>query len=85
MLGSNVVFDGATMILTPRILVWAIEGRSLVRIPTAIVVDTVLAGLLGSASLFLGLVFTEQALSLLEVVSVLIARSPAGDGIEFGP
>lgn len=85
MLVSNVIFDGATMLVTLLILKWAISKSFFLRLPFTITVDILIAGILACFSLYFGLVFTKNALTLKEVVNVLIARSPNGSEFELSP
>jgi len=85
MLLSNVFFDGLTLVATFAILSWAVARPGLFRIPAAVFVDLIIGALLACASLYFGLVFTDKGLSVGEVFRVLIARSPAGDTLDFGP
>jgi len=85
MLISNVVCDGFTLVATFWILGWAVSKRGLLRIPKAILLDILVAGLLACCSLYFGLVFTKHGLSVWEVLRVLIGKSPERSGLEFGP
>lgn len=85
MLLCNVLFDGCTMIFTLLILRWAIRSRGLWRVPTAVLLDALVAGALACGSLYFGVVWTEHALQLDEVVNVLIGRNPEGTHVELGP
>jgi hypothetical protein len=85
MLVSNAICDGLTLVATLALLGWAVARAGLFRIPAAVLADVVAGALLASASLYFGLVFTDKGLSVGEVFRVLIARSPAGDTLEFGP
>lgn len=85
MLVSNVVFDGLTFLATMLLLSWAVARHTFLRIPFVIVLDVSIAAVFACASLYFGLVFTQQALSLREVVNVLLGRSPSGANIEIGP
>ena len=85
MLVSNVVFDGITMVATLAILSWAVAKRTILRIPCAIVLDVIIAGLLACCSLYFGLVFTDRALSVGGVFNVLVGRSAGGGGFNLGP
>jgi hypothetical protein len=84
MLLSNVIFDGCTMVATVLILRWAVSKGTL-RIPGAIAMDTVVAGILACGSLYFGLIGSSNALSPHQVLSVLLGRSPDGSDWEFGP
>lgn len=85
MLISNVLCDGFTLLTTFWILGWAVAKKGLFRIPAAILLDIVVAALLACCSLYFGLVFTEHGLSPVQVLRVLIGKSPDGSGLEFGP
>ncbi len=80
MLLCNVVFDGFTMVATFAILARAVGERRKYPIPVAILIDVVVAALFACASLWLGLIGTEHALSIKQVVGVLIAKSAEDAG-----
>jgi hypothetical protein len=93
----NVLCDGITLVLTFVILQGAIdrvigdessEQQKIKRkypIPAAIVIDIVAAAFLAYLSLYLGLVGSDNALSITETVNVLIGRAPSGGTGELGP
>ena len=85
MLVSNVLLDGVTMLVTFELLAWAVKKHTMLRIPAAISFDVVVAAVLACASLYFGLVLTEQALTIIETINVLLGRAPEGIGVEFGP
>ena len=85
MLAANVVLDGVTLLITFWILGWAIKNKTLWRIPIAIFLDGVVAAILACASLYLGLLLSENHLSVGQVFGVLIGKSPFQSGYEFGP
>lgn len=85
MLTSNVIFDAVTVILTFAILEWSLKKKGLLRIPFAIVFDFIISGILACASLYFGLVLSENQLSLRQVLLVLIGKSSTNNGFEFGP
>lgn len=85
MLVANVVCDAITFLATIYLLSWSLKSRPVIRIPVAICVDIALAAFFAVLSLFAGLVGTEHALSLTQVLNVLIARAPDGTFIEIGP
>lgn len=85
MLFSNVVCDGLTMLATVLILGVAVGPQRKFPIPVAILLDLGLAVLLACASLWCGLVRTENALSVTQVARVLIGQSPAGTDFQLGP
>jgi hypothetical protein len=88
MITANAVFDGLTVVTTIIVLQWAVAPggfRTTLRIPAAIVLDIGLAALWACCSLLLGLILTPDALSISEVVSILIGLDPGGKNREFGP
>jgi len=85
MLASNVLFDGLTMVVTFTILSWAVERGWLFSIPLAVFLDLVAAALLACCSLYFALVGTEHALSVRELLWVLVAHSPDGSRVELSP
>lgn len=85
MLFSNVLCDGLTLVVTFWLLRWAVAKKAMFRIPTAIVVDVVIAGVLAGLSLFCGLTYTEHYLSIGEVGNILVGRAAEGGRFEFGP
>ena len=85
MLFSNILCDGLTLVGTFWLLRWAVAKKAMFRIPTAIVVDVVIAAVLAGLSLFCGLTFTEHCLSIGEVGNILVGRAAEGGRFEFGP
>lgn len=85
MLASNVLFDGLTMVVTFAILSWAIGRGWLFSIPLAVFLDLLAAGVLACCSLYFALVNTEHALSVREILNVLVAHSPDGSRVELSP
>ncbi len=85
MLISNVIFDGVTMVATFALLEWAVKRHGFLRIPFAIVLDTVVAALFACFSLYFGLLLTAHALSVHEILNILVARSADGSVIDYGP
>lgn len=85
MLFSNVVCDGLTMLATVLILGAAVGPKRRFPVPVAILLDLALAVVLACASLWCGLVRTENALSVTQVARVLIGQSPSGTQFQFGP
>lgn len=75
MLLCNVAFDGLTMVATFAILARAVGEKRRYPIPVAILIDVAVAALFACASLWLGLIGTEPALSVGKVLGVLVARS----------
>lgn len=85
MLFSNFAFDLITIFATLALLTWSVEKNSIRRIPIAILTDIFLAAIFASCSLFFGLVFTDQALTIIETLNVLQFKSPDGESVELGP
>jgi len=85
MMASNVVFDALALTTTMVILERSISKFPLLNLPIGVVITTVLAGIFGFASLWVGVVNTENALSLIQVSRVFIARSVDGQRWELGP
>jgi hypothetical protein len=85
MLIANIIFDGLTMAITFSILSWALSKDGLLRLPMAILLDIVLAGIFAAGSLYFGLLLTDKALTLREVVYILFARSADNSHFEFSP
>ena len=85
MLFSNVLCDGITIAATFWLLALAVEPRKKLPIPIAVVLDIIVAALLACASLYFGLVGTDHALSIGQVLRVLVALSPESSGFETGP
>ncbi|MEM7085555.1 MAG: hypothetical protein AAF489_05190 [Bacteroidota bacterium] len=85
MLVSNVIFDGITLLFTFKLLQWAVRKKSWYRIPIILVFDLLVAAVLACTSLYLGLLFSENELSIKETLYILIGRSASGNGIELGP
>ncbi len=82
---SNLAFDGLTVLVTFRLLRWAVEVPSRVSIPIVVVLDATLASLFACASLWAGLAGTEHALGAKEVAFALLGRSTDGVSWELGP
>ncbi len=85
MLAANVLFDGFTLLITFWILAWAIKNKTLCRIPIAIFLDVIVAAILACASLYLGLLLSENHLAVRQVFGVLFGKSALQSGYEFGP
>lgn len=85
MLVSNVIFDGATVLLTFAVLGWSLKEKSWLRVPAAIIIDVAIAVVLAYASLYIGLFMSDNHLSLKQVTLVLVGISPSGKNIELGP
>ncbi len=85
MVFANLLFDGLTMVVTFKVLAAAVRRSAFMRIPAFIVLDLVLAGLLAIGSLYFGTVKTVHALPLLNMLHILIGRSPDGSHWQFGP
>jgi len=82
---SNAVCDVLTISATISILAWGVRRKTLLRLPIAVFCDITVAAILAILSIYLSLVFTTYALTLPQVASVLVGRSPTSDGYEFGP
>ena len=85
MLISNVILDGVTLFITIKLLRWSLQKNSSIRIPIVILLDISIAECLACLALYLGLVFTEQQLSITKILYVLIGQFPSGNGTELGP
>lgn len=75
MLLCNVAFDGFTMVATFAILAAAVGKKRKYPIPVGILIDLMVAALFACASLWLGLIGTQHALSIKQVLGVLFAKS----------
>ena len=86
MLTANVLLDGLTMVVTLIILEKGLNSVRWYSIPTAIAIDILFScNFLHALQLYLGLVFTDHALSVIETVRVLFGLSPNGNTWELGP
>ncbi len=85
MLGSNVIFDGLTMLATIIILTLAVPPQRRIPIPLAVCLDVVVAAVFAWASLYCGVAFTDRHLGIIETARVLVALSPEGGYFEIGP
>ncbi|UTW61834.1 hypothetical protein KFE98_17745 [bacterium SCSIO 12741] len=83
MLISNFFSDGLTLIFTYALLKKSLNFRK-VLLPLFILLDLFIATILAIFSLFFGLLYTEESLTILEVFNVLIAKSPEGKLLHFG-
>jgi hypothetical protein len=83
MLTANVLCDATTLILTFRLLSWTAKGRSLLRLPFALVFGLAAAALLACMSLYLGLVGTNNQLSWDLVFQTFTGRVVGASA--FGP
>jgi len=81
----NVVLDGLTLVITFHILEWIMAHAMWWRILLGIAFDMMLAALLALLSLYLGTIFTANALTITEVARVLVGMSPDGVSWEIGP
>jgi hypothetical protein len=86
MLLSNVFFDGLTVLATIKILSLTLR-RSTLHVPilVAIFFDVLVAALLACASLYCGLMLTDKALTVSEVLYVLIGMLPETGEMDIGP
>lgn len=89
---SNIVFDGLTVFFTIVLLQKAIDPKSKISIPIAIIIDLVLSALFAMAALYFGALELSSAnvgqsisLSIPEAFNVLIGFTPDGKEVEFGP
>src|SRR3989442_14008466 len=57
----------------------------LLRIPMAVFLDLVIAAILACGSIYFGLVSTNKALGLTQLLYILVAHSPDGSQVEFSP
>ncbi len=85
MLVSNFVCDAATLIATFFILERALQRPGYLRIPVAVLVDILFAAFFACCSLYFGLLFTDEAISVAQVLNVLLGKSQQGLAFEFGP
>jgi len=92
---ANALCDGFTLLLTYVILGGAVtravgknEPREVKRkypLYVAITLDVGVAAFIACLSLYLGLLGSDNALSIKETVNVLVAHSPSGATYELGP
>lgn len=85
MLGSNVIFDGLTVLATIVILTLAVPPKRRIPIPVAVCLDVAVAAVFACASLYCGVAFTDRHLGIIETARVLVALSPEGGHFEIGP
>lgn len=85
MIISNFLFDFFTIYTTIYFLRWAIQKKSIYRIPIAIVIDIILSALFACFALYYGLIFSDKSLSIIEILNILIAKSPDGNTFQYGP
>jgi hypothetical protein len=83
MLGANIFFDALTVALSYAVLRRMITHR--LRVPLVCGIIVTIAGVLACCSLYLGLVGTPDALSVREVLRVLVGRHPTLPRWEPGP
>jgi len=81
MLGSNAVFDGATVVASLYVLARSIPPRRVMAIPTAVTVNALLGLVFAIASLWVGV----KELTFVQVVRVLVAHSIDGRRWDIGP
>jgi hypothetical protein len=80
----NFICDGLTLALTFSVLN-SINKKRAYYLPLALVSTLLLSALLAFCSLYLGLLFTDHPLHAREVLNILIARAPDGNGIQLSP
>jgi len=85
MILSNFLFDFFTIYTTIYFLRWAIQKKSIYRIPIAIVIDIILSALFAFFALYYGLIYSDKSLSIIEILNILIAKSPDGNTFQYGP
>lgn len=81
---SNFLFDTATILAAFYLLTWAVKQRALITIPMSIFINLLLGILFAACSLYFGLIFSENAISLNETLNVLIGRSLDGASWHLG-
>ncbi len=81
----NAFCDGLTVIVTWRVLRYAVQPEKKLSIPTAVLLDVAIAAVLAVVALWLSLAFTPKYLTLNQVLNVLVARRPDGAAWEIGP
>ena len=82
---ANILCDGLTVFATFKILKLAVRAKKRIPIPVAVIIDVIVAAVLAVASLWLGLVGTDNSLSLTQIINILIGRSADGASLGFGP
>lgn len=85
MLLSNVIFDGLTVAVTFLILSRALSKDGFFNLPLIILLDLFVAATFALCSLYLGLVYTDHAVSVTEAGYILIGRSRDNTHFEFSP
>jgi hypothetical protein len=84
LLAANIICDGITVSGTILILRHATAERKY-PIPVAVCLSLVAAAALACFSLWIGLLGTDQQLSIPAVLHVLVGRNPSGSSLELGP
>ncbi|MEE8577898.1 MAG: hypothetical protein V3T31_11635, partial [candidate division Zixibacteria bacterium] len=85
MLLVNVGCDGLTMLITFGLLGLAVRDQKPWPVPVVVILDLAIAAILACASLYLGLLGSELALTIPQTLRVLFGLAPAGAGYELGP
>lgn len=87
MLLANLICDGATVVVTLRLIAWAVsvEEPCQRRIIAFVILDLLFAAAFAVAALYFGTIGSAGSLSLGEVLNVLVARSPDGSQWTIGP
>ena len=85
MLIVNAFCDSVTITATIVIFELAIKAKQWWAIPLSIIMDILAASILAYMSVFLGLIFTDRQLSIVEVGRVFIGLCPHAAYWEFGP
>lgn len=85
LLMSNFIFDGLTLVVTYKLLRFIHHKRRILYLFPLIICDIVFAIIFAILSLYLGLLGTNDQLSLKEAVYILIGYSANGNTIELGP
>ena len=85
MLFSNVFFDSLTLLTTFFLLSCAIDKKYKLNIPIAIILDIITASVFACCSLYLGLIFTDNMLSIKKVIYIFVAKSFYNNSYYLGP
>lgn len=96
MIISNTLFDALTLLVTFKILektipLFDIYGAFIrylnkpIGVLSAIIQDVIIAALFACASLYFSFIYSDNHISLLETLRVLVGLSPESNSFEFGP
>ncbi len=85
MIISNLLFDGLTVIFTIAFLRWSLKGSFIFRFPLALLGDVLFASIFAVLSLYFGLIYSVNKLSIGEIIPLLVGFNVFKNNYSLGP